>query len=53
MPAPASTVTARAPGTPKVPRSGNFGAKLTEPPSWLPIAIIVVAIVVVLVVALR
>lgn len=52
MPAPASTVTARAPGTLKVP-SGNFGAKLTEPPAWLPIAIIVVAIIVVLVVALR
>ncbi len=51
MPVPASTVTARAPGTPRVP--GSFGAKLTEPPSWLPIAIIVVAIVVVLVVTLR
>ncbi len=53
MPAPAPTVTARAPGTPKVPSGSNLGARLTEPPAWLPIAIIVIAIVVVLVVALR
>lgn len=52
MPKPASTVEARAPGAPKVPSGGGFGAKLTEPPAWLPIAIIAAAIVVVLVVAL-
>lgn len=53
MPAPASTAMARAPDAPKVPSGGNLGARLTEPPAWLPIAIIVIAIVVVLVVALR
>jgi carbon monoxide dehydrogenase subunit G len=53
MPAPAATLEARAPGASRAPSSGTFGAKLTEPPAWLPIAIIVAAIVVVLVVALR
>ena len=52
MPAP-SALEARAPGAPKVPSGGGFGARLTEPPAWLPIAIIVAAIVVVLVVALN
>ena len=50
---PSSTVEAKAPGAPKVPSSGNFGARLAEPPVWLPIAIIVAAIVAVLVVALQ
>jgi uncharacterized protein len=50
MPAPA-TPEARAPGAPKVP-GGGFGAMFTEPPAWLPIAVIAAAILVVLVVAL-
>jgi uncharacterized protein len=50
---PSSTEEAKAPGVPKVPSSGNFGARLAEPPVWLPIAIIVAAIVVVLVVTLQ
>jgi uncharacterized protein len=49
---PPSTVEARAPGAPKILSGGGLGAKLSEPPAWLPIAIIALAIVAVLVVAL-
>jgi carbon monoxide dehydrogenase subunit G len=51
--APASSVEAGAPGAAKLPSTGKIGARLAEPPVWLPIAIIVAAIVVVLVVALQ
>jgi carbon monoxide dehydrogenase subunit G len=52
VPAPV-TPGARAPSTTAAPANGDLGAKLAEPPAWLPIAIIVAAIVVVLVVALQ
>jgi hypothetical protein len=53
MPAPAVlAVETRAPDGPKVPANDNLGARLAEPPAWLPIAVIAAAIVVVLIVAL-
>jgi hypothetical protein len=52
MPKPAPTEQAAATGAPGLPQNDNLGARLAEPPAWLPAAVIGVAIVVVLIVAL-
>lgn len=49
---PSPAVDASGPGGANIPANDNLGARLAEPPAWLPIAVIGIAILVVLVVAL-
>jgi carbon monoxide dehydrogenase subunit G len=52
-PPPATIVQAPVSAPPNAPAGDAFGVRLSDPPAWLPIAVIVAAVIVVLVVALR